>query len=94
MIYDRPVHELLVECASSLPEPFTRAEILSWFRQHYPAVQESTVSVHVSKLTQRSTRGHAYLGTLHPVIQRVGPGLYRRAIPATPTLELAAPLAV
>jgi len=92
VIYDRPVHELLAECARGLREPFTRAEILAWFRNHYPAVEESTVSAHIAGLTPGGFHSHAYLGTLPAVIQRVGPGLYRRARPTTTHLEPAAPL--
>ena len=38
MKHDRPVSELLDECARTLPEPFTRQDILLWFRQHHPDV--------------------------------------------------------
>lgn len=81
MKYDRPVSELLEECAASLPEPFTRADILRWFRTHYPDVRSSTVGAHIFGLTDGdapSRRNHQ-LGDRPPVLERVERGLYRRA---------------
>src|SRR5688500_12681869 len=75
MHYDRPVRELLRECAQELQPPFGRAEILEWFRTRYPSIQPSTVSVHIAGMTERSGNdGH--LSAYPPVLRRVARGLY------------------
>lgn len=80
MKYDRPVRELLDECARSLAEPFTRAEILDWFRRHYPDVKQNTVQSHIFGLTDSDAPSREYhqLGDRKPVLERVDRGLYRR----------------
>lgn len=110
MKYDRPVTELLDECARTLHEPFTRADIFAWFRQNYPEIQPSTVQAHIFGLTDGDapSRANYQFGGRRPVLERVGRGLYRRArgggsaaaasrrLPsATPVMrETAAPLRV
>lgn len=85
MKHDRPVSELLDECARSLPEPFTRQEILAWFRRNYPDVPPNTVGARIFGLTESDapSRDHYQFGGVRPVLQRVGPGLYRR-VPGRP----------
>lgn len=78
MHYDRPVRELLDECARSLQTPFTRAQILDWFQRNYPSVQPTTVSTHIAGLTE-GARPHAHLAQYRPVLRRVGRGLYTRS---------------
>lgn len=77
MKYDRPVRELLAECADQLAQPFDRNEVFSWFRANYPDVAEGTISTHIAGLTAGS-RPHALLASYPPVVERVGLGLYRR----------------
>lgn len=81
MKHDRPVSELLDECARSLPEPFTRQEILAWFRRHHPDVPPNTVGARIFGLTDSDapSRDRYQFGGVRPVLQRIGPGLYRRA---------------
>ena len=81
MKYDRPVSELLEECARSLHEPFTRAEIFAWFRENYPDIQPNTVQTHIFGLTagDAPSRANYQFGGRRPVLERVGRGLYRRA---------------
>ncbi len=81
MKYDRPVRELLGECVAVLPEPFSRAEILGWFRARYPGLAAGTVSAHVQAFTDGPGRARSHPGLAHlpPLVERVGHGLYRRA---------------
>lgn len=92
MRHDRPVSELLDECARALPEPFTRRQVLDWFRERYPDVPPSTVSARIFGLTDGDapSRDHFQFGGSRPVLERVGRGLYRRARgrPAQPPLPL------
>lgn len=101
MKYDRPVSELLDECARTLPAPFTRQDVLRWFAQSYPDVRPSTVESQIVELTQSDAPGveHYSPAGRRPVLERVGHGLYRRArgLPRQPALfggpshELTAP---
>lgn len=100
MKYDRPVSELLAECAHALHEPFTRQDILAWFRQHYPDIKPNTVQTHIFALTagEAPSRDYYNMGGRRPVLERVGRGLYRRsrgdstrAEPARPPEALPAP---
>ncbi len=45
MLYDKPVRDLLKHFAGtkSVGEIFTRADLRSWFREHYPKVPETTL---------------------------------------------------
>lgn len=92
MRHDRPVSELLDECARELPEPFTRRQILDWFRERYPDVPPTTVSARIFGLTEGDSpsRDHFQFGGSRPVLERVGRGLYRRARgrPAQPSLPI------
>lgn len=60
MLYDRPVRELMAECAADLSEPFRPADVVSWFSSHYPAVKATTVRAHVIGLTANDPSRHHY----------------------------------
>lgn len=81
MKHDRPVSELLDECARALPEPFSRQDILAWFRRHHPDVPPNTVGARIFGLTESDapSRDHFQFGGSRPVLERVDRGLYRRA---------------
>ena len=81
MKHDRPVSELLDECARSLSEPFSRQDILAWFRQHHPDVPPNTVGARIFGLTESDapSRDHFQFGGSRPVLERVDRGMYRRA---------------
>ena len=81
MKHDRPVSELLDECARSLAEPFSRQDILAWFRRHHPDVPPNTVGARIFGLTESDapSRDHFQCGGSRPVLERVDRGLYRRA---------------
>src|SRR5665648_868238 len=80
MKHDRPVSDLLDECARELTEPFTRQDILGWFRDHYPDVPPNTVGARIFGLTASDapSRDHYQFGGSRPVLERVDRGLYRR----------------
>ena len=81
MKHDRPVSDLLDECARELTEPFTRQDILGWFRDHHPDVPPNTVGARIFGLTASDapSRDHYQFGGSRPVLERVDRGLYRRA---------------
>jgi hypothetical protein len=65
-------------CVSSLSEPFTAAEIMSWFRRHHPEVKEASIRVHIQSANSTSPDRGA-LGHRPPLITRVERGVYVRA---------------
>jgi hypothetical protein len=81
MRYDRPVSELLDECARTLPEPFTRQDVLRWFRENYPGLRPGTVAAHIFGPNDSDAPSHDFyrFGGRPPMLERVGRGLYRRA---------------
>jgi hypothetical protein len=76
----RTVYELLDECAHALPEPFTRAQVLAWFRRHHPEVAESTLATQIQASTVRL--GERVPTSIKrrraPLFERVGHGAYVR----------------
>jgi len=74
------VAQKLEECAASMSGTFTRQEILSWFRRHYPDVPESTIGAHIQAMTSNASnreRNSPGLGSKPPLFDRLGHGLYR-----------------
>ncbi|WP_344942399.1 DUF6884 domain-containing protein [Actinomadura miaoliensis] len=74
------MRELLVECVSSLPEPFTRQQVIDWFRQNYPDIAERTIVTQVGRLTEPPDKAqHARgLAAQAPLLVRVDRGRYKR----------------
>jgi hypothetical protein len=60
MLYDRPVSQLMVDAAMSMPERFAPADVVTWFAEHYPAVKDTTVRAHVIGLTANDPSRHHY----------------------------------
>ena len=80
-------------CVHALHEPFTAAQIMAWFRRHYPDVNEASLRAHIQSANSTSP-DRGTLGYRAPLITRVDHGLYVRAAPATMTARpsQAAPL--
>lgn len=73
---------MLEECVAQLDEPFRKSEIIGWFRRHYPAVKESTLTAHVQAATANApnrAQNHPYHGARAPLLRRIDHGLYVRA---------------
>ena len=81
MKYDRPIHELLRDCAHELREPFTAGEVIGWFASRYPDVATSAVRAHIQAMTgnvPNRVENHPHLGSRPPVLRRVARGQYAR----------------
>jgi len=79
---DRPVRELLHQCAQELAEPFTRDDIVAWFQRHHPDVPETTLGMHIQGLAigvPNRDIVYPYLSRCPPVLRRLPTGLYVRA---------------
>lgn len=67
----------LEECVSYLSEPFRAAEIVSWFRRHYPDVKEQSLRTHIQWATSNAVA--AGFPEREPLLTRVSHGVYVRA---------------
>jgi Holliday junction resolvase-like predicted endonuclease len=79
--YDRPIHELLRECAQELREPFTAGDIIGWFTARYPDIATSAVRAHIQAMTgnvPNREENHPHLGSRPPVLRRTSRGIYVR----------------
>ena len=46
-LYDRPVWQLLKEAIAELGDPISTDQVLAWFEEHYPRVNERTIRQHL-----------------------------------------------
>src|SRR6266516_846896 len=60
MIYDRPIWALMKDAAAELSPPYTVADIVAWFAEHYPKVNRSSVRAHITGLTANDRNRHHY----------------------------------
>ena len=76
------IWELLYECVSQLDEPFRAGEIVGWFRQNHPEINESSLRAHIQSATSNvaAVSEVAGLAGRHPLITRVSHGLYERCV--------------
>lgn len=82
----RTIYRLMSESVAALPEPFTRQEILSWFRRHYPAVNPATVCAHIQFATSNPKDRGAFAHRT-PVITRIAHGAYVRHRPPSSAVD-------
>lgn len=84
MKYDRPVWELFAECARDLPRDFRFADVRSWFREHYPDVQDGTLRIHLQGLSNvANPYSTPSLASKPPLFRRVAHGQYEVIAKAT-----------
>jgi hypothetical protein len=70
---------MLEEFARGRTGTFTRQELYSWFRRHYPQAHEPTISAYVQGLTSNApnrARNSPGIGSRPPMFDRVDRGLY------------------
>lgn len=51
------VWERLAEAATALPEPFGRRDVLGWFGEHHPDMNQQTVSTYLQCATSNAPIG-------------------------------------
>lgn len=77
------IWEKLAECVQVLPEPFSRSEIYSWFRRHYPEVNQGSLSAHIQAArSDAPAKSRAAFAFRTPLVTQVSHGQYRRFIPS------------
>ena len=80
MKYDRPVWQIMHECADAMPTVFRYDDVRSWFAEHFPDVNEATIRAHLIGLTEGGRAKHVQFAPRSPVFRRVARGEYE-AIP-------------
>jgi hypothetical protein len=77
------IWELVAEGAATLPEPFSRAALITWVSARRPDVGVSSIAKHIQFATANasSAAGNPFAGRT-PLLYRVERGLYRRYSPA------------
>jgi hypothetical protein len=78
------IWELVAEGAATLPEPFSRAALITWVSARRPDVGVSSIAKHIQFATAnaQSTGGNPF-SERTPLLYRVDRGLYRRYSPAS-----------
>jgi hypothetical protein len=51
VIYDRPVSELMRDVPADLTEPFSVADVVGRFNEHYQRIKKTAMAAHVRGLT-------------------------------------------
>jgi hypothetical protein len=76
VLYDRPVSELMADCATDLEEPFKPADAVAWFARRYPKVKATTVRAHVIGMTanDRSRHHYQWLAVKQPIFYKLPNG--------------------
>lgn len=80
MKYDRPVWQLMYDCADDLPAPFRYEDVHGWFREHYPEVGPATIRAHLIGMSEGGRPKPVQFAARVPIFRRVARGMYE-AIP-------------
>lgn len=81
MKYDRPVWQLMYQCAAAMPEVFRYDDVHDWFGRHYPEVGQATLRAHLVGLSEGGRAKQPQFAQRSPVFRRVTRGTYE-VIPA------------
>lgn len=81
MKYDRPVWQLMYECADAMPDPFRYEDVQSWFARFYPDVGQATIRAHLVGLCEGGRPKQAQFAHRASLFRRVARGRYQ-VIPA------------
>lgn len=74
--YDRPVWQIMHECADAMPERFRYDDVKRWFDEHYPEVRDATIRAHLVGLTDGGRAKHVQFAQRRPLFRRVVRGEY------------------
>lgn len=79
--YDRPVWQLMYECADAMPDPFRYEDVQAWFARFYPDVGQATIRAHLVGLCEGGRPKQAQFAHRASLFRRVARGRYQ-VIPA------------
>src|SRR3954462_14346541 len=72
------IWDLVRQASESLPEPFSRAELLGWVARNRPDVDAASVGTHIQYATANATNTNNPFRGRTPLLERIGRGEYRR----------------
>src|SRR4051812_25424090 len=82
------IWELVRQASETLPEPFSRAALISWISKRRPDAQLSSIGAHIHvAIAETPNRSSHQLGSRPPLLSRVDRGLYRRYRPGTDAVQ-------
>ncbi len=76
MKYDRPVWQLMYECAAAMPDPFRYEDVHRWFARLYPEVGQATIRAHLVGMSEGGRPKQPQFAARAPIFRRVARGMY------------------
>lgn len=76
MKYDRPVWQLMYECAAAMPDPFRYEDVHRWFARFYPEIGQATIRAHLVGMCEGGRPKQAQFASRAPIFRRVSRGMY------------------
>lgn len=76
MKYDRPVWQLMYDCAAAMPDPFRYEDVHRWFARSYPEIGQATIRAHLVGLCEGGRPKQAQFASRAPIFRRVTRGMY------------------
>lgn len=74
--YDRPVWQLMYECAAAMPDPFRYEDVARWFAHAYPDIGQATIRAHLVGLCEGGRPKQPQFAGRAPIFRRVSRGMY------------------
>lgn len=74
--YDRPVWQLMYDCAAAMPDPFRYEDVHRWFARTYPEIGQATIRAHLVGLCEGGRPKQAQFASRAPIFRRVSRGMY------------------
>lgn len=73
------IWQMLAEAVGSLPEPFTRQQVIVWFSRHHPDANPASIGTHLQGATSNvSQASRGAFGRRTPLVTRIDHGTYVR----------------
>lgn len=76
MKYDRPVWQLMYECAAAMPDPFRYEDVHRWFAHTYPEIGQATIRAHLVGMCEGGRPKQPQFAARAPLFRRVARGMY------------------
>lgn len=91
MKYDRPVWQLMYECAATMPAVFRYEDVQAFFAERYPEVGQATIRAHLIGMSEGGRPKPVQFAGRAPIFRRVTRGAYEVIPPAERTRDVELP---
>jgi endonuclease len=82
-IYERPTWALMENCLEDMPQTFTSSDVVSWFGQRYPRLDDRTVRQHLRGIAVNDgTKRHMRSIPRKNLVYKSARGTFEKYIPA------------